>query len=328
MAPAKTMNIFYVNSIILCAGFAVTAHDAAAQPYPSKPIRFLVGASPGGGADFVARGLAPKLTESLGQAVVVENRAGANGVVASELLAHAAPDGYTIKVNTTGDIINPSLMKLGFNVLQDFAFVSLVAESQNLLVAHPSFPATGITALIALSKARPAAITFGSQGIGSSGHLAGELFQLMAHVKWVHVPYKGGAPALIDLVGGQISISFGNIPTVIEQVRGKKLRAIAVTGARRTVAAPDIPTVAESGLPGFEVSNWFGVSARAGTPPEAIARLHTEIARALKAPDLRAGLISGGADPSDKTTDQYVSFAHAEYAKWAKVIKAAGIKAE
>ena len=201
-------------------------------------------------------------------------------------------------------------------------------EPQPLVGSPHSSPPPAPPALTPLPNPSPAAITFGSQGIGSSGHLAGELFQLMAHVKWVHVPYKGGAPALIDLVGGQISISFGNIPTVIEQVRGKKLRAIAVTGARRTAAAPDIPTVAESGLPGFEVSNWFGVSARAGTPPEVIARLHTEIARALKAPDLRAGLISGGADPSDKTTDQYVSFAHAEYAKWAKVIKAAGIKAE
>jgi tripartite-type tricarboxylate transporter receptor subunit TctC len=219
-------------------------------------------------------------------------------------------------------------MKLGFDFLKDFAFVSLVAESQNLLVAHPSFPATNITALIALSKAKPGAITFGSQGIGSSGHLSGELFQLMARVKWVHVPYKGGALALIDLVGGQISISFGNIPTVIEQVRGKKLRAIAVTGAKRTAAAPDIPTVAESGLPGFEVSNWFGVSARAGTPPEVVARLHNEIARALKAPDLRAGLINGGADPSDITTDQYVAFVRSEHDKWAKVVKAAGIKGE
>ena len=211
ITSANIMKIYFVLALILSAGLSVT-HEATAQAFPSKPIRFLVGAPPGGGADFVARGLAPKLSESLGQPVVVENRAGANGVVASELLAHAAPDGYTIKVNTTGDIINPSLMKLGFNVLQDFAFISLVAESQNLLVAHPSFPATSITALIALSKAKPTAITFGSQGIGSSGHLAGELFQLMAQVKWVHVPYKGGSLALIDLVGGQISISFGKYP--------------------------------------------------------------------------------------------------------------------
>ena len=315
-------------ALALCAACACIGSGVQAQNFPSKSIRFLVGASPGGGADFVARALSPKLTESLGQPVVVENRAGANGAVASELLARAAPDGYTIKVNTTGDTINPSLMKLSFDFPKDFAFIALVAESQNLLVAHPSFPATGVKALIAFSSKRPGAITYGSQGIGSSGHLSGELFQFMTGVKWVHVPYKGGAPALIDLLGGQISLSFGNIPTVIHHVRGGKLRALAMTGAKRSVAAPDIPTVAESGVPGFEVSNWFGVSAPAKTPPEIVARLHAEIARALKSPDVRAGLINAGADPSDITTEQYSAFVQSEFAKWSKVIKAAGIKGE
>jgi tripartite-type tricarboxylate transporter receptor subunit TctC len=314
-------------TLAVCAA-CVCFPGVQAQNFPSKSIRFLVGASPGGGADFVARTLSPKLTENLGQPVVVENRPGANGVVASELLARAAPDGYTIKVNTTGDTINPSLMKLSFDFPKDFAFITLVAESQNVLVAHPSFPSTGVKALIAFSRKRPGAITYGSQGIGSSGHLSGELFQFMTGVKWVHIPYKGGAPALIDLVGGQISLSFGNIPTVIQHVRGGKLRALAMTGATRSVAAPDIPTVAESGVPGFEVSNWFGVSAPARTPPEIVARLHTEIARALKSPDVRAGLINAGADPSDITTEQYTAFVQNEFGKWSKVIKAAGIKGE
>ena len=308
-----------------CAWLSCTAH---AQSFPSKPVRFLVGAPPGGGADFIARTLSPKLTESLGQTIVVENRPGANGVVASELLARAAPDGYTIKINIIGDAINPSLMKLNFDVLKDFAFITLAAESQNLLVAHPSFPATDIKALVALSKRQPGAIAYGSQGIGSSGHLAGELFQLMTGTRWTHVPYKGGALALVDLIGGQISVSFGNIPTVIQQVRAGKLRAIAVTGARRSGAAPDIPTIAESGVPGYQVSNWFGISARAGTPPDIVTRLHADIARALKTPEIKTAFDNAGAEPGDMTPAQFATFFQDEYAKWAKVVKAAGIKGE
>ena len=308
-----------------CAWLACGAH---AQGFPSKPIRFLVGAPPGGGADFVARTLSPKLIESLGQPVVVENRPGANGVVASELLARAAPDGYTIKINIIGDAINPSLMKLKFDCLKDFAFITLAAESQNLLVAHPSFPATSVRALLALSKKQPGAIAYGSQGIGSSGHLAGELFQLMTGTRWTHVPYKGGALALVDLIGGQISVSFGNIPTVIQQVRAGKLRAIAVTGANRSAAVADIPTVAEGGVPGYQVSNWFGISARAGTPPEVIARLHADIARALKMPEIKAAFANAGADPGDTTPAEFAAFFQDEYTKWAKVVKAAGIKGD
>ena len=315
-------------AIAIGAACVAVVMSAPAQQYPTKPIRFLVGAPPGGGADFIARTLSPKLTESLGQPVVIENRPGANGVVASELLARAAPDGYTIKVNTTGDTINPSLMKLNFDVLKDFAYVTLVAESQNLLVCHPSFPATNVRSLIAISKKNPGAITYGSQGIGASGHLSGELFQYMTGTKWIHVPYKGGALALSDLLAGQISVSFGNIPTVISHVRSARLRAIAVTGAKRTPAAPDIPTVAESGIPGFEVSNWFGVSAPARTPPEIVARLHGDIARALKMPDVRTALTSGGAEPAMTSPDEYAVYFRSEYAKWSKVIKAAGIKGE
>ena len=197
-----------------------------------------------------------------------------------------------------------------------------------MLVAHPSFPAKGVRDLLAISKKNPGAITYGSQGIGSSGHMSGELFQTMAGVKWVHVPYKGGALALIDLVGGNISISFGNIPTVIQQVRGGKLRALAMTGAKRSAAAPDIPTVAESGVPGFAVSNWFGVTAPAKTPMDVQQRLNIEINRALKLPEVRNGFLNAGADPSETTVEQYTAFIHSEYAKWAKVIKAAGIKGE
>jgi tripartite-type tricarboxylate transporter receptor subunit TctC len=326
--PAASPGFMAIATAAISAACAWLAGSAHAQNFPSKPIRFLVGASPGGGADFVARTLSPRLTESLGQTVVVENRPGANGVVASELLARAAPDGYTIKINITGDAINPSLMKLSFDCLKDFAFITLAAESQNLLVAHPSFPATNVKALVALSKKQPGAIVYGSQGIGSSGHLAGELFQLMTGTRWTHVPYKGGAPALVDLVGGQISVSFGNIPTVIQHVRAGKLRAIAVTGAKRSAAVPEIPTVAEGGVAGYQVSNWFGISARAGTPPEVIARLHADIARALKTPEVRAAFNNAGAEPGDTTPAQFAAFFQNEYTKWAKVVRAAGIKGE
>ncbi len=304
------------------------AGSAAAQSFPAKPIRILVGTPPGGGADFLARGLAPKLTEGLGQSIIVENRPGANGAVASEVLAHAAPDGHTLKINVFGDAVNPSLMKLNFDFLKDFSYVALAGESQNILASHPSLPATDVKDLIALSKTKPGGVTYGSQGIGASGHLSGELFQHMTGVKWVHVPYKGGAPALIDLLAGNITISFANIPTAIEHVRSKRLRALAVTGGKRTPAAPDIPTVAESGVAGYEVSNWFGLSAPAKTPPEIVARLNTEIVRAVKTPDLSAALRKGGTEPSTLTPAQYTAFIQSEYAKWAKVIKAAGIKAE
>jgi tripartite-type tricarboxylate transporter receptor subunit TctC len=321
------MRILVKLALAVCAAFLL-ASLTHAQSFPSRPIRLLVGSPPGGGADFIARALSQKLSDGLGQPLVVENRPGANGAIASELLARTTPDGHTLMVNIIGHAINPSVMKLNFDSINDFAFISQVAASQNLLVAHPSFPATNVKALIALSKANPGAITYGSQGVGASGHLSGELFQLMTGVKWVHIPYKGGAPAMSDLMAGHITLSFANIPTVIQQVRAGKLRAIAVTGAQRTAAAPETPTVAESGVPGFEVSNWFGVCAPAKTPAAIVDRVYAEIARALKAPEVRAALNNAGAEPVGSTPEQYTAFIRNETAKWAKVIKAAGIKGE
>jgi len=321
------MRILVKLALAVCAAFLL-ASLTHAQSFPSRPIRLLVGSPPGGGADFIARALSQKLSDGLGQPLVVENRPGANGAIASELLARTTPDGHTLMVNIIGHAINPSVMKLNFDSINDFAFISQVAASQNLLVAHPSFPATNVKALIALSKANPGAITYGSQGVGASGHLSGELFQLMTGVKWVHIPYKGGAPAMSDLMAGHITLSFANIPTVIQQVRAGKLRAIAVTGAQRTAAAPETPTVAESGVPGFEVSNWFGVCAPAKTSAAIVDRVYAEIARALKAPEVRAALNNAGAEPVGSTPEQYTAFIRNETAKWAKVIKAAGIKGE
>ncbi len=299
-----------------------------AQAYPSKPIRFIVGFPPGGTNDIVARALGQKLTEQIGQQLVVENRGGANTAIACELFVRLPPDGYSIMLNAPGHATNPSLMKLNFDSIKDFAFISLAAESQNLVVVHPSFPPRNVKELIAISKQRPNDINYGSSGVGTTVHLSAELFQYMAGIKWVHIPYKGGGPAVVDLLGGHHVLYFGNVPSVIQHVRSGKLRALAVTGPKRTPAVPDMPTVAESGIPGYEVTTWYGVSAPAKTPRPIIDRLNSEIVRALNSPDLRKQLQNSGADPAGNTPEQYTAYVQNEIAKWAKVIKAAGLKGE
>ena len=313
---------------VLLATLAMGTALAMAQSYPNKPIRFLVGFVAGGTNDIVARALAQKLTETLGQSVVVENRGGANTAIATEAAARAAPDGYTILLNAPGHATNPALMKLAFDPVNDFAFISLVAEAQNVVVMHPSFPPRSVQELIALSKKRPGQINFASSGTGTTVHLSAELFQHMTGTRWVHIPYKGGGPAVIELMAGQTQIMFANMPTAIQYVRDGRLRALAVTGARRAPAAPTLPTVAESGVPGYEVTAWYGVSAPAKTPRAIVDRLHTEIVRAVNSPDLRERLTTQGADPIHLTPEQYTVFIQNEIAKWAKVIKAAGIKGE
>jgi len=308
----------------------VLAFSAAAQaPYPVKPIRFVVGFPPGGTNDIVARVLAPKLTEYLGQSVVVENRGGANTAIACEMFVRTPPDGHSIMLNAPGHATNPALMKLNFDSIRDFAFITVAAESQNLLVVHPSFPPKSVKELIAFSKRHPpGSINYGSSGTGTTVHLSAELFQFMTGVKWLHIPYKGGGPAVIDLLSGQHVIYFGNVPTVILHARAGKLRALATTGPKRTPVAPEIPTVAESGVPGYEVTTFYGVSAPAKTPRAIIDRLHSELVRALNSPDVRERLQGLGADPVGNTPEQYTAFMQNEIAKWGKVIKAAGIKGE
>ena len=315
-------------------GFLVASGGVAAQAtgsgpaYPTKAVRFIVGFPPGGTNDIVARLVAPKLGENLGQQVVVENRGGANTAIATEVAARAAPDGYTILMNAPGHATNPSLIKLNFDPIKDFAFITLLAESQNLLVVHPSLPVKSVKELVALSKKRPGDINYGSSGIGTTVHLSAELFQYMTGIKWVHVPYKGGGPGLVGLLSGEVSLYFGNVPTVIRQARDGKLRAIATTGPKRSPAAPDIPTIAESGVPGYEVTTFYGLSAPARTPRAIIERLHSAAVRALKSPEVRERLQGLGADPGGNTPQQYTAFIQSEITKWAKVIKAAGIKAE
>ena len=311
--------------LLLCA-----AQPALAQaPYPVKPIRFLVGFPPGGTNDIVARAIAPKLSEYLGQSVVIENRGGANASIATELAARAAPDGYAILLVAPGHATNPSLLKLNFDSIRDFSFITLAAESQNLLVVHPSFPPRSVKELIAFSKKHPAGtINYGSSGTGTTVHLSAELFQFMTGVKWLHIPYKGGGPGLIALFSGEVSLYFGNVPTVIQQARVGKVRAVATTGLKRTPAAPEIPTVAESGVPGYEVTTAYGVAAPAKTPRPIIERHHADAVRALSSPDVQERLKNLGADPVGNTPEQYTAFMQNEIAKWTKVIRAAGIKGE
>jgi len=312
---------------LLLVGAASIA--VAQAPYPNRPIRFIVGFPPGGTNDIVARVLAPKMSEYLGQQVVVENRGGANTAIASAMFVRTPPDGYTIMLNAPGHATNPSLLKLDFDSMKDFTFITNAAESQNLVVVHPSFPPRSVKELIAFSKRQPpGSINYGSSGTGTTVHLSAELFQFMTGVKWLHIPYKGGGPAVIDLLAGQHVLYFGNVPTVILHARSGKVVALATTGAKRTPAAPDVPTVAEAGVPGYEVSTFYGVSAPAKTPRSIIDRLHAEIVRALNTPDLRERLQGLGADPVGNTPEQYTAFMENEIAKWAKVIKAAGIKGE
>jgi len=312
--------------VLLLAGAAPTVQAQA--PYPAKPIRFLVGFPPGGTNDIVARAIAPRFSEFLGQSVVIENRGGANASIATELAARAAPDGYTILLVAPGHATNPALLKLSFDSVNDFAFITLLAESQNLLVVHPSLPARSVKELIALSKRHPGDINYGSSGTGTTVHLSAELFQFMTGVKWVHIPYKGGGPGLIALISGEVSLYFGNVPTVIRQARDGKVRAVATTGSQRTPAAPDIPTVAESGVPGYEVTTAYGMAAPARTPRAVLDRLHADAIRAVKSPDVQERLKGLGADPIGNSPEQYAAFMKIEIAKWAKVIKAAGIKGE
>jgi tripartite-type tricarboxylate transporter receptor subunit TctC len=265
--------------------------------------------------------------EYLGEQVVVDNRGGANTSIATTLAAQAPPDGYTILMNAPGHTTNPWLIKkLPYDSIKDFEFITQLGRAPNLLATHPSFPPRSVRELIDYSKANPGKVNYGSSGIGTSVHLSAELFQYMAGVKWVHLAYKGGGPGLIALLSGEVSLYFGNVPTVIRHVRAGKLNGLATTGVNRSSAAPDLPTVAESGVPGYEVSTWWGLSAPAGTPPAIVQRLHKETIRALNAPDVRKLLENLGAEVLGTTPREYAGFIRSEIDKWGKVIKAAGIE--
>ena len=304
---------------------------ASAQGYPGKPIRFVVPYPPGGSVDIAARGVGQKLTEAWGQAVVIDNRAGAGGNIGADFVAKSPADGYTLLMGAVAThAINPTLYgKLPYDPVKDFTPVALVVQVPNILVLNPAVPAKSVRELIELARARPGSLNFASGSTGSTGHLAGELFNTMAGVKMVHIPYKGAAPATADLLSGQVQLMFDNLANALPNVKAGRLRALAVTTLARSPAVPDLPTIAESGLPGFDLTTWFGVMVPAGTPPDIVVRLNAEIVRALNAKDMRERLRQMGAEPPvNNTPENFTAFIRAEAAKYAKVVKDSGAKVE
>lgn len=315
---------------VAAAALAVTAGLAGAQTYPSRPIRLIVPFGPGSTVDIMARALAGPLFEQLGQTIVVENKPGAGGTVGVDMIAKAPRDGHTVGIGTTGPLtINPALQsRMPFDTLNDLAPVSLIATGPNAVLVHPSVPAQNVKELIALARAKPGALNFASSGVGSTNHLAGELFNAVAGVQMVHVPYKGNAEALADLLAGRVQVLFSGLPPVMSQVQSGKARVLAIAGPARAGALPNVPTVAEAGLPGAEVLVWYGLLAPAGTPKDIVARLNAEIARALGRPEIRARLIEAGSDPASSTPEEFGRMIASDLAKWKKVITAANIKIE
>ena len=311
----------------VCSLIAVAA---TAQDYPSRPLRFIVPFTAGGGGDMIIREVAQRLTARLGQTVVVDNRAGAGGSLGAEIVAHAAPDGLTLLMaNVAPMAINVSVYKkLNYDPVRDFAPITLLASFPNILVLHPSVPATTLPQLIALARAKPGELTYASAGAGSTTHLAAEFFKSRAKVDLIHVPYKGGGAALIDLVAGQVTLYFSSLPAALPLVRANRLRALGVTGLARSIAAPEVPTIAESGFPGFEAVTWIGAVAPAGTPRAIVSRLNSELVEIMQAPDMREKMIAQGAEPMTNTPEQFAAYVKSEIVKWAGVVKQAGIAAQ
>ena len=321
---------------VLCASLCplcfllLTSPGAAAQGYPSKPIRFVVPYPAGGPLDTVARLVGQKVSESVKQPVIVDNKPGAGGNIGADAVAKSAPDGYTILMGAVAThAINPALYaSIPYDPVRDFEPVTQLASTPNVLIVNPSVPASNVREFIAYAKANPGKLNFGSGSTGSAGHLAGELFKTLAGIDMTHVPYKGAAPAMQDLIGGRVQLMFDNFASASTQVKAGKVKALAVTTARRSALAPELPTVAESGLAGFDINTWFGIFAPAGTPREAIDRLHAEFTRALALPDVRERLVNLGAEPVGNKPAEFAAYIRAEAEKYARVIKASGAKAD
>jgi tripartite-type tricarboxylate transporter receptor subunit TctC len=314
-------------AFVTAIAMIVTIPYAAAQgAYPTKPVRLVVPFPAAGTTDILARAVAQKLSEAWGQQVIVDNRPGAGGNIGSELVAKAAPDGYTLLMGTVGThAINPSLYsKMPYDHVKDFTPVILVAGVPNVLVVNPSLPVHSVQELIAYGKANPGKLNFASSGNGTSIHLSGELFKTLTGIQMTHVPYKGSAPALTDLVGGQVQLMFDNLPSSLAFIKGGQLRALAVTSATRSATLPELPTLAESGLPGFEASSWFGVLAPAGTPKDIVDKLNGAVASWLATPEAREKLVAQGAIAAGGPPEAFARHIADETAKWAKVVKASG----
>jgi tripartite-type tricarboxylate transporter receptor subunit TctC len=300
----------------------------AAQPYPAKPVRLVIPYPPGGGSDTIGRPLAQKLAEGLGQQVVVDNRGGANGNIGMEAVARSAPDGYTLVFALSAQLaINPGLyQKLPYDPLKDFAPITLLGEGGYILVVHPSLPAKSLKEMLALARARPGQIAYSSSGNGSGGHLAIELMNSMAGIRMLHVPYKGGGPALMDLIAGQVQVLFATQLASWPHVQSGRIRALAVSTAKRPASVPDLPTVSEAGLPGYDSGVWYAVLAPAGTPRDIITRINGEAVRALNQPDYRGLLINNTIEPIGSPPERLTQYIRSELAKWARVIKAANVR--
>ena len=319
-----------MRAIIFLLMLLGAVHTAFAQTYPTKAVRMVVPFAAGAGSnDIMARLIAQKLSDSLGQQFVVDNRPGASGIIGTDIVAKAQPDGYTVLMMSLTFTVNPSLFsKLPYDTVKDFTPVTLVASAPLMLVVHPSLPAKSVPEFIAYAKANPGRLNFGSGGPGTTPHLAGEMLKTMAGIQVTHIPYKGGAPALADLIGGQIQFMCENIPGTLPFAKAGKLRALAVTDLRRSPLLPDLPTLDETGLKGYQIVGWNGVFMPAGTPQAIVNKLHAEVVKALALPDVRERLATMGADGVGNTPQQFAAFIKAEIPKWARVVKDAGIKVE
>jgi len=317
-----------VIALLLAATLPLLGPQARAQTYPERPIRLLVGFAAGGGTDTTARIMAPKLAELLGQQIIIDNRPGAGGVIANELLTKSPPDGYTILLSAVGPLtVNPHFSKVGYDTFKDQLPISLGVTFPNILVVHPSVKAQNFAEYVKLAQS-PEGIAFGSAGIGSAGHLSGELLKMMIKGNMQHIAYKGGGPAMGDLLGGNVPSLFASAPTVVPQVKAGRIRALAVTGPRRFANLPEVPTIAESGFPGYSATNWYAFVAPAKTPPEVIKRLNTEIVKTLNDKATSDRLRDDGIEGTPSTPEEMAAFMRREYDTWGKVVKAAGVKAE
>jgi tripartite-type tricarboxylate transporter receptor subunit TctC len=324
----KKVDCALARGITACVLLGLAASASAQQVYPAKPIRIISPYAPGGTTDILARLVGPKLTESWGQQVIVENRPGGNTIIGSEAMVRSPPDGYTLLSILSSHVIVPNLAPTPYDAVKDFAAVATIASTQLVLVLHPSLPARNVQELIALARAKPGQLNYGSGGSGTVTHLAGEFFNLQAGIKIQHIPYKGSAQALIDVMGGQIHMYFSPPIVALQHIKGGRLRAIALTGDTRLSALPQVPTASEAGVKGFEIKIWYGLLAPAATPRAIIDKWATEMARILALPDMREKLLSQGMEPFISTPDQFAALIRADLAKYTRVIKTANIKLE
>jgi tripartite-type tricarboxylate transporter receptor subunit TctC len=321
----KTISFSWLFAVAVLLAVVIPAQ----AQYPVRPVRLIVPFPPGGGTDTMARVVAPKLSEFLGQQVVAENRGGAGANIGAELAAKSAPDGYTLLLVTITNAIGASVYtKLNYDLVRDFAPITRLATTPHILVVHPSVPVKSVKEFIAFARARPGELAYSSSGSGSTAHLAGELFNSLTGVKTVHVPYKGGGPSMIALVGGEVSVCFATMPSAINYVKSGRLRGIAVTTAQRSPSTPQLPTIAETGIPGYEAGSWYGLSAPAGTPKEVIGRLHAETIKVMGLPDVKERLFNAGFEIVTSTPEQFAAFTRNEIQKWGKIVKAAGLKVD